>query len=494
MPEHLRALIFILFLSAVFFAYARRFACVITDEKSFTRRRNLWFVLTLVAFLSHNFWLYSLVALVLIIYANRRETNPPALFFFILFVVPVASNPIPGMGLINYLFDLSHPRILALFILLPAFFSLIRQSDISRFGRFWPDKALAAYFLLEIILAMRDTTLTDTLRQAFYLFIDIFLPYFVISRSLRNMQAFRDALLSLVLALMVLALIAIFESYRHWLLYQPLIGVLGLEQGMIEFLPRDGMLRAIASAGHPIPLGYLMVIGLGFYLFIQSSIKGKIIRRLGVTLLIGGLIAALSRGPWVGAVVLLVIFIATGRYAARRLISLVLATLLALPIISVLPGGERMINLLPFIGSTEKGNIEYREDLITNSMIVIQRNPWFGSGDTLRAPEMEAMRQGQGIIDIVNTYIGVALRAGFVGLGVFVAFFALTLLDIFHAMRSISDKDSEDYLLGRVLLATQVAILLIIFTASSIFHISLMYWSVASLGVAYAQMIRKKVA
>jgi len=215
-------------------------------------------------------------------------------------------------------------------------------------------------------------------------------------------------------------------------------------------------------------------------------------RRLGTILLTGGLIVPLSRGPWLGAAVLMFVFIATGRYAARRLMILALAAMLSFPLISLLPGSERVINLLPFIGSTGKENVDYREKLITNSMIVIQRNPWFGSTDFLESPEMEAMRQGQGIIDVVNSYIAIALQTGFTGLGLFVAFFALTLIGIFRAMRSISSKDSEDYLLGRVLLATLLAIMVIIVTASSTLFIPIVYWSVAGMGVAYAQMVRKQ--
>jgi O-antigen ligase len=104
---------------------------------------------------------------------------------------------------------------------------------------------------------------------------------------------------------------------------------------------------------------------------------------------------------------------------------------------------------------------------------------------------MESMRQGQGIIDIVNTYIRVVLDTGFIGLGLFVAFFAMTLNGIFRAIRSIPDKDSEEHLLGRALFATQIAILVIIFSVSSITIIPIMYWIVAGLGVAYAQMVRK---
>jgi len=490
MPEHLRTLIVILVLSTVVFAFAHRPACSITGTGNFTRRRNLWFALTLAAFLAHNFWVYTFIAILLLIYANLRETNPPALFFFILFALPMSHIPISGMGLINIFFNLSHARILELLILLPAFFVLIRRSGTLAFGRTWPDMVLGVYMLLTAILYLRETSVTDTLRQAFYLFIDVFLPYFVISRSLKDLQAFREALLSIVLAIMVIALLAIFETTKHWLLYHSLIGVLELE-GSLDYLGRDGKLRAIVTAGHPIALGYLIAAGMGLYLFLQRSIRKKFVRWLGMALLAAGLIAPLSRGPWIGAVVLLAVFTATGRYAVRRLMSLAVAAVLALSLIAVLPGGERVTNLLPFIGKTEQGSIQYREKLITNSMIVIERNPWFGSIDYLSTPEMKAMRQGQGIIDTVNTYIGVTLETGIVGLGLFVGFFALTLLGIYRAMRSIRDRGSEERLLGRAIFATLLAILVMIFTVSSISFIPIVYWSVAGLGVAYAQMIRR---
>ena len=491
MPEHLRSLIVILLLAATVFALAHRTVGTISEAGDYTRRRNLWLALTLAAFLAQNFWLYTLITIVLLIYSNRREYNPPALFFFLMFVIPYAIMPIPGMGLINYFFSLSYLRILALVILLPVFFSLRRENENLSFGRCWPDKALAAYLVLTVILdLLRGPSVTDTLRQVFYIFVDIFLPYFVISRSLKNMQVFRDAILSLVLAMIVIALIAAVEFYKHWLLYVPLIRALDL-QGMGGYLGRDGMLRAVGPAGQAIALGYLMTVGLGLYLFVQRYIQHNLIRRSGIVLLIIGLIVSLSSGPWVGAAVLLLVFIATGRNLARRLMSLSLAAMLALPLLAVIPGGERMINLLPFVGTTETGNVDYRADLFTNSMIVIQRNPWFGSNDSLKTPEMEAMRQGEGIIDIVNSYLSVALETGFVGLGLFVGFFVMALVGIFRAMRSISDKASEEYLLGRALLSTLLAILIIISTVSSITIIPIVYWIVAGMGVAYAQMVRK---
>ena len=493
MPEYLRSLLIILVLSTAFFSFAGRSASAIIGRDHFVTRRNLWFELTLAAFLAQNFWIYTFIAVLLLLRANRRETNSPALFFFILFAVPVAFAKIPGFGLINFFFDLSHARILALFILLPAYYSLIRQNSTLSFGRTGPDKLLLAYLFLTAALNLRDSSITDTLRQIFYLFMDVFLPYFVISRSLKNIQAFKDALMSLVLAIMLVALIAVFESFKHWLLYESLLTVLGLTQGMTGYLARDGFLRVTSSAGFPISLGYLMTVGLGIYLFLQRSIERKFLRRLGMALLSAGLIVPLSRGPWVGAVLLFVVFIVTGRSPVKHLMSLAMAGILSLTLIAMLPGGERIINLLPYIGTTEKHNIDYREDLVTNSIIVIQRNPWFGSVNYFEAPEMKALF-ANGMIDVVNTYIGLALDSGFVGLGLFVGFFALVVLLLYRAMHSLRDKDSEEYLLGRALLATLLAILLMIVTVSSITVIPIVYWSVAGLCVAYRQMVKQSFA
>lgn len=58
MPEHFRALIVILFLASVVFLLARRPATDLIPLSDFKRRRNLWFLLTLLAFVSHSFWLY----------------------------------------------------------------------------------------------------------------------------------------------------------------------------------------------------------------------------------------------------------------------------------------------------------------------------------------------------------------------------------------------------------------------------------------------------
>ncbi|MHC8350281.1 O-antigen ligase family protein [Pseudomonas sp. RT4P38] len=490
MPEHFRALIVILVLAGVVFAMARRPAADLIPDRNFTRRRNLWFVLTLLAFVSHSFWVYAGIAAIVLTFARNSERNPVALFFLLLFLIPPSPVEIPGFGLINYFFALNHVRLLALCVLLPAFFALRRRADTVPFGRTWPDKLLAANMLLTSLLYLRETTVTDTLRQTLYLFIEVFLPYYVASRALKNLSDFKDALFGFVLAAMVLSLIGLFEYAKHWQLYSAVVNAMGMQWDP-GYLSRGGSLRASATTGQAIALGFVISVAIGFYLYLQENVRSKLQRSLGALLLAGGLYVPLSRGPWVGAAAMIVVFIGTGRKAVKRLMLLAAAGVLALPLLAIVPGGQKVLDLLPFIGTVEVENITYRQRLIDNAVIVIQRNPWLGSFDYRSTPEMQSLTQGQGIIDIVNTYIGVALSFGLIGLTLFVVFFVSVLQGIRKGMRSFPNKDDEARRLGRALLATLAGILVTIVTVSSISVIPVVYWSVAGLGVAYAQMARR---
>jgi len=60
-------------------------------------------------------------------------------------------------------------------------------------------------------------------------------------------------------------------------------------------------------------------------------------------------------------------------------------------------------------------------------------------------------------------------------------------------MRRLPDKEYESKLLGRALFATLIGILATISAVSNITIISVVYWSLAALGVAYTRMIREKL-
>jgi O-antigen ligase len=491
MPEHLRAMLVIVAAAAAVFACARPHACAAAMRaEDFARRRNLWFGVTLAAFLAHDYWVFVALATALLLYTLSHEPNKPALFLLLLFAVPALPADVSGFGIVNYFFSMNYVRLLTFAILLPAFLHLRRQPGVEPFGGPLADKIVLGYLGLTFALSVMVNSLTDTVRGAlFYAFIDVFLPYYVFSRSIVTLARFRDTLAALALAAMVLGVVGCFELTKHWLLYSPLEGALGVHWGYGEYLARGDSLRALASTGQPIALGYVMAVAAGLYIFVCRSLPDWRARGAGFALLLAGLYASLSRGPWLGAAAILLVFFATGPLAAVRYAKLILGAGLVAVLLFVLPGGENLIELMPFVGSIDEGNVVYRQRLLDIAVPLILQHPLFGSFDAMSSPTMEALRQGQGIIDVVNTYIGIALNTGMVGVVLFAGFFLAVGARIYADMRTLHDRSGEHHLLGRALLATLVGILIIIFTASSITVIPVVYWAVAGLGVGYARML-----
>jgi len=487
MPEHLRALIFIIILASFGFVFAKKIAAGNVSVSTFNRWRNVWFAVLLIAFVANNFWIYIILSSVLILIITKPEQNKVALFFILLFVIPPLEEDIPGFGLVNYLLSLSHPRFITLIILLPAAILISRQNDF-KFGKTGADKFLLLYMVLTAFLAYRDTTFTDTLRICFYTFIDIFLPYYVVSRGVKDLPQMKTVLFAFVTSAFVLALIGIFESSKQWLLFNSLDNALGISGTASQYLGRGDSIRVMATLGHSITFGYFLMIALGFYLYLYSTIQSTMIKRIGAVILVFGLLAPLSRGPWVGAAVLVILFVGQGSGAIRKLGALFLAGVVALPLLAVVPGGEKYLDLIPYVGKTETGNIEYREKLFTNSLIVIDKNPLLGSSNFMDEPEMQELIQGQGIIDIVNSYLRITLESGYVGLVLFASVFFSVILRIRKKIKQIKDKENQLHILGRSLVSVLLAIMVTIATVSSIGTIPVIYWSVLGLGLAYSRI------
>jgi len=491
MAEHLRALVVILVLASVVFAFAKAPACASASATAdFERRRNLWFAITLAAFLAHNFWVYIVVAAVLLLLMLPREPNKLAMYFFVLFAVPPIADDITGLGVIDHFFSINYLRLLASVVLLPAFLSLVTKPDTERFGRSMPDKLIAAYLVVNLLIQLSSNTFTNSLRiGVFYALIDVFLPYYVASRSLNALRGFRDALMAFVVSALVLAAIAFFEFWRHWLLYASLPDALGVTWGWGNYLARGDNLRALGSTGQPIALGYVMAVAMGFLLFLRRSVPKPMVWSLGLLLLIAGVIAPLSRGPWVGAAAIFLAFVATGPSAGMRLAQFGLIGAIGGSVLLASPAGEAIIDHLPFAGTIDEGNVLGRQRLLEVSIQVIMQNPYFGSPDVMLLPAMQELRDGFGIIDVVNSYLVVALSTGLVGLSLFLGFFIAVIVGILHGLWNLADRTDELHLLGQALFATLVGILIIIFTVSSITVIPVIYWCVAGLGVAYARML-----
>ncbi|UUX96850.1 hypothetical protein [Aquabacterium sp. J223] len=191
------------------------------------RRRNAWLAITVITFLSANFWLFLVGTAVVIFFSISREQNKVALYFALLFAIPPFEMPIPGFGVVQQIFPINYPRLLAILILLRQFFRSSSASKLTSFGALTLDKWVAAYFLVHVGFLVAFHSLTQIQRGILVLFLDTVLPYYVISRSAGATKPLKEALVALVLAILILTPVAIFEWARHWLLYSQLDEVMG---------------------------------------------------------------------------------------------------------------------------------------------------------------------------------------------------------------------------------------------------------------------------
>ena len=490
MPEHIRSFLFLLVLATIAFFFAKKVTASVLERSQFNRWRNTWFGLTSIAFLSGNFWVYIILSIILLTIVYNKEDNPFALFFVLLFALPRVSGNIPGFGVVNFLFSIDYVIVLSLVVLLPSYISLRKDPDTPPFLKFWVDRILLVYMVIGVIAFLRDTSLTDGMRKIIYSFTTIFLPYYVASRGIKNLQQFKQVIAAFVIAAMVAATTAIFEYIRFWLLYSALGNSLGVTWDMGSYLGRGDSLRALGTLGQPIAMGYVMCIALALYIYHSHSIKDKVWKIAGLGILMGGIYAPLSRGPWIGAIIMLILYIIISPKAIKRLTKLTVAAIIILPLIATMPIGKKVIDMLPFVGKTDTENVEYRIRLLDAAYTVFNRYPFFGSVKYRDELGELGMVQGEGIVDVVNSYLDVVLEFGIVGLILFLGFFTIVILTIIQSLQKLEDKKGDAHLLGRVLVVNQIAILITITSVSSILVIPVVYWAIAGLSLSYERIAK----
>jgi O-antigen ligase len=494
MPENIKALIVVLALAVPAFYMGRQIARSVSADREFAVWRNVWFAVTVVAFLSLNFFVHALMLVIVCLYARSVRAASVGLFLILLFVVPVGKISILGAGLFNWLLDLNNPRLLAIVVLLPVLFTTrgFNRRELNVYTL--PDWLVVGYVLLFTALQYRssDATVTSVLRTATVATLEVLIPYFAFSRTVTNMAAVRKVFCAFIIAVLPLCLIAVFEWAKRWHLYFPFITNWGMLQAF--YLERGGMLRASASADGSITLGFVIMTAVGCMLGIWQSLRSSQLKGIVSITFAAGLFATLARGPWVGVAVLLLVYLAIGPNAIANLAKGAVIGIAGLALLLVLPVGAKLIDLLPFVGAVEQGNVTYRQQLFDNSITVILRNPLFGTPDYLRAPEMLAMMQGEHIIDIVNSYLEIALRSGLVGLSLFIGVFATILLRLRRALKFRGVNDVDYNTCVRASIATLIAMLVTIVTVSSIDFIPYVYWSFAGLCVSLIRIAYRERA
>jgi len=466
---------------------ARPIALRFSSAQDFARRRLVWFALVVSAFLSPNFWLWCVLAVPLLFWAGRKDSNPLGFYLLMLFVIPQIEIDIPII-LVNRLFDLDIYRLLSICVLIPAAWRLW-QSRRGKAGAHLGlmDWLVIGFGVLQLVLFIPYESPTNTLRRAFLFFVDTYVLYYVASRACTSRRQIQEAMACFCLAAAIMAPIAVFEAARHWLLYTDL--AYQWHGGASTFYyTRLGSVRAQASAGDPLALGYVLAVGFGFWLYLKSHIHAVSLRTVTTLLLCLGLLAPFSRGPWLGAVVIYFVYAALNPRAISGMFKALVIFFIATAVIALSPLGSKIASVLPFMGGqVGYDSFLYREALLQRSWELFQQHPWFG--DPFALTQMEDLRQGEGIIDLVNAYVEVGLFNGLIGLLLFVGFILQALIKAYRFARRMARTDPDLALLGGSLVACIVGTMIMLATCSLIYGYQKMFYVLGGLAFAYTRLV-----
>lgn len=458
MVQNLKALLVVLMVCLPALALARRALGPSMPRGAFAVRAQAWLVLTVAAFVAPSFWFYAAVAAPVMLWATQRDPNPAALYLVLLFAVPHAEVPLPSV-LVNELFDLSHPRLLALTLLAGTAWRLHRQRAAPLGLGDW---LVLGYIVLAVGLMVPHDSATHSLRRLFLFGVDNLVLFYVFSRIRPEAGALRDVLGAWVMSGLLLAPVGVFETLRTWLLYNG-IGDQWDAPSVFAYLLRGDLLRAQATTGHSLTLGYWLAMAWGFFLMLQRDWPPRWLRLAVGALLVAGMGAALSRGPWITAVLMTLVFMVLNPRGAGAALKGVALVTVALVLALASPVGDSIICLLPFVGNVDAANVEYRQRLFETTLPLILANPIGGNPDVLS--NLESLRQGQGIIDLVNGYILVALYYGLGGLVLFAGLLLAAAARTLAAWRHWRRRDEGAALCAAVLFAAMVASIFFIATA-----------------------------
>jgi O-antigen ligase len=248
------------------------------------------------------------------------------------------------------------------------------------------------------------------------------------------------------------------------------------------------------------------MVAIACFLALRTQLRSGPQTKLLFAVLLAGLVATLSRGPWLGTTVTAIGFWATANASRMR--------------IGVALGGVAVLGMilnqqLPFLSvfrNVDASTVQYRSELLSASMQVFGEQPWLGSDHYVDRLAAKGMLQGEGIVDIVNTYVGVALSSGAVGLALFVALLATVLLGLLRAKGQYEPEEAQVVAEGagaawagaartsrraprlsprmaaRALFASVLGIGVTIGTVSSVSVIPWVYWAWLGTAVGFMRM------
>ena len=416
----------------------------------------------------------------LILASMLRKDNSGRLAAYALLccISPPMFVQIGHFGPLNDLLHLTPFRLFAIVLLIPEMLRLLGRRDAPKTPSWLTlcDAATVIYALYWLIRHFGGGSVTALGREALGQALDSLIPYYVLTRALVATDVRHRFLAFLLLGATYQAMVGMAESLSRHLLYAQLQWLYGVGWGQSVGLMRGAWLRAEAAFPGPLMLSVLSMFAIGVWFALKRPVKDRAYLLVVLTLT-GGLLATYGRGPILAGLLLFASAWMLKRITAKRYLFVIVIGAIVVGAGWSAGIGDAVTTLLGSApGADERAdfNVRYRQELLTMSLALLKQSPWWGVPNFLE--QLAVLKQGEGIIDLVNTYLVLALNSGAFGLGLVMLPYIVSLWR--EAGRAVVNLNIGRE--GYAWLALTIAFMAAIFTVSPVSIIQiLMVWTVA---------------
>ncbi|TCM20821.1 O-antigen ligase-like membrane protein [Novosphingobium sp. PhB165] len=307
--------------------------------------------------------------------------------------------------------------------------------------RFASDKWVIAVILLLSVAVSRQTSMTNVLRMLVNAVFDLGLPYFVLSRGINGVDQLRAAMRWFACGGVALASLMTFEAFRAWPMYNELYAR-DMVPTIILVKERAGILRAAGPFMESTSAALVLALCLMALWILRSDFRSRLHHYLLVGLVFLGMSVPQSRGAWIGFFLGLLVLDVYRRDYKRLILK---AALFAGGIVLVFAAAHVSSGIAASLGmgAGPDDTVAYRRMLLQRGIEEIMRRPFTGYSTPQLAYILADMRQGEGIIDFVNSYLWVTLVSGVAGLSIFVGAFLSPLIGLWKRRRDLAAPDID---------------------------------------------------
>lgn len=378
------------------------------------------FLLTTAAgFIAPNALFFFASIILIFVFTVRDRMDAICRYALMMALIPIFEwNPTLGS---IYLFSIDPLKILGVSL----FIALIFKAKNERKPLTWrlssEDAIVFVFFLILWIAAGRFPSATIFLRSGVEYLTSLILPFWIIRRSIRNVDEFSILVAIFGITTVLLGVYAIFETRNSWSLFDYVGRHLSTTTIIAKnAAQRGGLLRASVTMATALNFACYMSLGIIALACTRRFYRSSAIFAVLVGIAVLGFLAPQSRGNLIclsAGLLMLTIAWRKWGYAAAAVGASAIGGLALLVVARNSARVAGFLNLNSAVSGRPAGQFyDYRQLLLQRGLEEGMKHPILGASMKDVLNRLVDITQGEHIVDMVNTYLFIFLVSGIVGL------------------------------------------------------------------------------